>query len=150
MALLSRTYSNSGMRLWPRILIVQRGRGQKLLRALCTSVHSSNKMLPAKDYITWSTENAVKIQMEDSIPGNYAPILVQDMMKQVSDKYGDSVAVVSFDGDIKWTYKEYYSEVQKAAKGFVSLGLTPSHGVGIMGNNHPYWFVSRLFLLDFL
>ena len=103
-----------------------------------------DRVLPANDYISWDTSDAVKIKMEDSAPGNYPPILVQTMMRHVVSKYGDKTAVVSYDGQIKWNYNQYLNEVETTAKGFVSLGLAPLHGVGIMGQNHPYWFVSGL------
>ena len=103
-----------------------------------------DRVLPANDYISWNTSNVVKINMEDSAPGNYPPILVQTMMHHAVSKYGDKTALVSCDGQIKWNYNQYLNEVETAAKGFVSLGLAPLHGVGIMAQNHPYWFVSSL------
>ena len=37
----------------------------------------------------------------------------------------------------------YHKEVQDAAKGFVALGLNPSHAVGIMASNSPEWLVKK-------
>ena len=110
---------------------------------LCLGI-GPDKLLPANDYISWNTSNPVKIKMEDSAPGNYPPILVQTMMRYAVSRYGENTALVSHDGQIKWNYNQYLNEVESAAKGFVSLGLTPLHGVGIMAHNHPYWFVSSL------
>ena len=58
----------------------------------------------------------------NSEPENYSPILVQTMMKRVVEANGDRRAIVSCDGKIDWTYNQYYQEVHKAAKGFISLG----------------------------
>ena len=55
-------------------------------------------------------------------PENYPPILVQSMMKKVVEENRDRRAIVSCDGTIDWNYGQYYQEVQKAAKGFISLG----------------------------
>ena len=60
--------------------------------------------------------------MGDSEPESYAPILVQSMMKKVVEANGNRRAIVSCDGKIDWNYDQYYHEVQKAAKGFISLG----------------------------
>ena len=46
-----------------------------------------DKVLPANNYISWNTSNAVKIRMEDSAPGNYPPILVQTMMRYAVSRY---------------------------------------------------------------
>ncbi|XP_033749841.1 long-chain-fatty-acid--CoA ligase ACSBG2-like isoform X2 [Pecten maximus] len=44
----------------------------------------------------------------------------------------------------KWTYQQYYSDVQRAAKSFIKLGLQPFHGVGILGFNAPEWHISYM------
>ena len=45
------------------------------------------------------------------------------MMKKVVEENRDRRAIVSCDGTIDWNYGQYYQEVQKAAKGFISLGM---------------------------
>ena len=106
--------------------------------------HYSDKIIPATDYISWDARKPVKIRMENSTPGNYPPILVQTMMRNTVAKYGNETALVSYDGKIKWTFQEYERQVQKAAKGFLSLGLRSKHGVGIMAHNQPAWHISSL------
>ena len=44
-------------------------------------------------------------------------------MKKVVEENRDRRAIVSCDGAIDWNYGQYYQEVQKAAKGFISLGM---------------------------
>ena len=82
----------------------------------------SDKLLPATDYFTWNTANPVKLHMGEFEPESYEPILVQSMMKKVVEANGNRRAIVSCDGKIDWNYDQYYQEVQKAAKGFISLG----------------------------
>ena len=103
----------------------------------------SDKVLPATEFISWNTATPVKLRLEDTIPGNYPPILVQTMLRNTVKNNGNKKAIVSHDGGINWTFTQYHEEVQKAAKGFISLGLNPMHGVGIMGHNHPNWNVAR-------
>ena len=52
---------------------------------------------------------------------------------------------VKRDGEWKtWTYERYLREVQLVARGFIHIGLTRHHSVGIMGNNTPEWVISDL------
>ena len=64
----------------------------------------------------------ILIHIGKEAPENYPPILVQSMMKKVVEENRDRRAIVSCDGTIDWNYGQYYQEVQKAAKGFISLG----------------------------
>ena len=106
----------------------------------CTlRTYSTDRIVPATNEYVWNTSDPVKIRMEDSAPGNYEPMLVRTMMKNTVSKHGSKKALVSHDEKIQWTYQEYYDKVQEVAKGFISLDLTPSHGVGILAQNHPYW-----------
>ena len=53
---------------------------------------------------------------------------------------GDSataLAVKREDKWVKWSYSEYLSEVEAAARAFIALGLEPRHGVAIIGFNSP-------------
>ena len=92
--------------------------------------YSEDRILTsATDFFTSHTSNPVKIRMEEKTsPGNYPPILVQTMMRNTVSKYGKNTAIVSSDQKIKWNYEEYFQQVQTAAKGFISLGLSPLHG----------------------
>ena len=49
---------------------------------------------------------------------------------------GDSqtaLAVKREDKWVKWSYSEYLSETEAAARAFIKLGLEPRHGVAIIG-----------------
>ena len=49
---------------------------------------------------------------------------------------GESVtalAVKREDKWVRWSYSEYLSETEAAARGFIALGLEPRHGVAIIG-----------------
>ena len=120
-----------------------------LSRLAITTFHhrsySDDRIVPATDDFVWNTSMPVKLRMdENTTHGNCPPVLVQTMMRKTVSEFGSKMAIVSHDGKIKWTYQDYYDQVQAVAKGFISLDLTPTHGVGIMANNHPYWQASAL------
>ena len=83
----------------------------------------------ATDYFTSHASTPVKKLKEKKIShGDYPPNLVQTMMRNAVTKYGKNTAIVSSKEKIKWNYEEYVEVVQTAAKGFISLGLSPSKG----------------------
>ena len=117
------------------------------LNLASTRAFSSNggdQILPATEYISWDTKVPVKLRMSDTAPGNWSPILVQTMLREATQKFGPKTAIVSCDGKTRWTYNEYFQNAEKAAKSFISLGLQPMNGVGIMGNNCPEWFLCSI------
>ena len=103
-----------------------------------------DKILPATSTLSWDTRVPVKLRMTDTNPGNLTPITVQTMVRNTVEKYGTNTAMVSFDAKDKWTYDEYFQDIQKTAKGFLALGLQPSNAVGIMSCNNPQWFLSSM------
>ena len=108
------------------------------------SSNGGDHILPATDYISWDTNVPVKLRMRDTSPGNWSPVLVQTMLREATNKFGPKTAIVSADGKTQWTYNEYFQNAEKVAKGFISLGLKPLNGVGIMGNNCPEWFLCSI------
>nr|XP_033812589.1 long-chain-fatty-acid--CoA ligase ACSBG2 isoform X2 [Geotrypetes seraphini] len=84
------------------------------------------------------------LRMEESGMAKLPPITIHQLFLETVQKYGDYVALASKQGDqwIKLTYKQYYAECQKAAKGFLKLGLERYHGVVILGFNSPEWFIA--------
>ncbi len=120
-----------------------RGGFAKTTTRYLLSGHGGDKILPATSFTCWDSHEPVNLRMEDKAPGNYPPILVQTMVRNAVKKFGSSTAIVSFDGKTRWTYDEYLDQIQTVAKGFIDIGLQPSHAVGIMSNNCPQWFTSR-------
>ena len=108
------------------------------------SSNGGDRILPATDYLSWDTKVPVKLRMRDTPPGNWSPVLVQTMLREATNKFGPKTAIVSADGQTQWTYNEYFQNAEKVAKGFISLGLKPLNGVGIMGNNCPEWFLCSI------
>ena len=77
-----------------------------------------DKILPATSTLSWDTRVPVKLRMEDTNPGNLTPITVQTMVRNTVEKYGTNTAMVSYDAKDKWSYDEYFQDIQKTAKGF--------------------------------
>ena len=69
-----------------------------------------------------------------------------EVFKRVARKYNTKVALrVKRDHEwIQWTYREYYTDVAKAAKSLIRLGLEPHHGVCVLGFNAPEWFIGYM------
>ncbi len=79
-------------------------------------------------------------------PASVPPTTVPDVFKRVVRKYPTKPALrVKRDGEwVQWTYREYYTDVAKAAKSLIRLGLEPHHGVCILGFNSPEWFIGYM------
>ena len=74
------------------------------------------------------------------------PITIGHMFQEAVEKFPENPALSFKDGDT-WTtiiYTDYYNLCIRAAKSFLTLGLEPHHGVGIIGFNSTEWFVSSL------
>ena len=99
---------------------------------------------PAENEMSWSTNCPVRLRMEAAEPGNRPPILVQTMMRNCVQRFGDNTAMVSYERDRSWTYGDYLRSVESVARGFKSLGLERFGGVGIMGHNSPEWYLSSV------
>ena len=91
---------------------------------LCKICEIDDKLFATNSFTNSNVgkEDSLTGNIIDSAPENYPPILVQSMMKKVVEENRDRRAIVSCDGTIDWNYGQYYQEVQKAAKGFISLG----------------------------
>jgi len=112
-----------------------------------TQLNGPDQILPAaKEYTTTKRNGCVKLRKEESGLGSEEPISVPTLLQDAASAYPDVVALkVKRDGDWKtWTYERYLREVQLVARGFIHIGLTRHHSVGIMGNNTPEWVISDL------
>ncbi|XP_023331008.1 long-chain-fatty-acid--CoA ligase ACSBG2 [Eurytemora carolleeae] len=108
-----------------------------------------DRILPATEYTSSDPMEPVKLWMpdKDCCPEDIRkPVSVPTLLTQTASKAGDQPALCVKRGGvwISWTYKEYLAEVRTVAKAFIKLGLTPGHGVGIIGFNSPEWFFSDL------
>lgn len=108
---------------------------------------SRDTPVPATNLWTTKPFEPVKLRMGtgkgiDSAP----PITIPTAFERTVQKLPNHTALgVKRGGQWKrWTYQQYYTDVQRAAKSFIKLGLQPFHGVGILGFNAPEWHISYL------
>lgn len=50
----------------------------------------SDRVAPAEDYVSWDTKTPNKIRMGTEAPANYAPLCIQNMMRNTVKEYPDN------------------------------------------------------------
>lgn len=102
-------------------------------------------LAPATEYVVTKRDQAVKLRMSQKGPGSEKPLTVPSMFYQTVQRVPNHPAIAVKRGGvwIQWTYQQYFSDTQKAAKALIKLGLEPLHGVGILGFNSPEWFIAN-------
>lgn len=69
---------------------------------------------------------------------------VGDMFDEIVEKYSDNDAIVSLHQGKRFTYRELQREVNRAAKGLLSLGIKKGDRVAIWSTNVYEWIVTQL------
>jgi fatty-acyl-CoA synthase len=64
---------------------------------------------------------------------------VGELLEENAHKYPDRDALVYSDRDLKYSYREFNSRVEKLARGMYSLGIAKGDHVGIWATNVPDW-----------
>jgi fatty-acyl-CoA synthase len=75
--------------------------------------------------------------------GDY-PLLgltIGEMLSSVAARFPDVEAVVSCHQDIRWSYRDLLSRVDRIAKGLMALGVEKGDRVGIWAMNYAEWIV---------
>ena len=62
---------------------------------------------------------------------------------RVARQYPDNAALVACHQDIRWTYNELKTQVDKFATGLIALGIEPGDRVGIWGPNSYEWVLTQ-------
>ncbi|XP_078530563.1 long-chain-fatty-acid--CoA ligase ACSBG2-like [Lissotriton helveticus] len=103
-------------------------------------------LAPADSFWTTTRDRAVKLRMEETGPASEPPVTPHQLLWDAVQRFGNHPAMaVKRDGQWKTTtYLQYYQACRAAAKSFLRLGLERFHGVGILGNNSPEWFIANL------
>jgi len=115
-------------------------------RDLSSGKLGPDRLLPATSFTTTDSDGAVLIRSHGHPSSDYPTKSVYTLLKESSERVPDRTALaVKRDGVwVKWTYKEYFEDVQAIAKAFIKVGLKKSHGVGILGFNAPEWHISNM------
>lgn len=80
-------------------------------------------VLPASCVYTSKRDEAVKLRMSDTGPLAVKPISIPTMFQETVRKHPQGLALAhKRKGEwVKWTYKQYYDDVIKAAKSFIKV-----------------------------
>lgn len=109
-------------------------------------VHNGpDEVLPADNLNSWKRDQPVKLRLSDKGQiSNQKPVSVPTVFRHTVKKYPNHVALAVKSGKEwkKWSYRQYYDDVMRAARALIKVGLEPYHGVGIIGFNSPEWFIS--------
>ncbi|KAK8809865.1 hypothetical protein WA158_000808 [Blastocystis sp. Blastoise] len=90
-------------------------------------------------YQTSILTDKVTIVRNNEATFNPDPVSIPHIFIEHTKEYDDYIALVSKD-DVQYSYKEYFNQALKAAKGFNKLGLKSKDVIGIIGFNSPEYF----------
>jgi len=66
---------------------------------------------------------------------------IGDYLDDICQRYPDNEALVVRHQDIRWTYREFKTEIDRLASGLLALGIVPGDRVGIWGPNSAEWIM---------
>lgn len=87
-----------------------------------------------------------KISQSYAFRGSEKPLIgmtVGEMFDEIAEKYPDNDALVSIHQGIRYTYRQLQQEVNRAAKGFVALGLKKGDRLAIWATNNAEWVIAQ-------
>lgn len=62
---------------------------------------------------------------------------------EIVEKFPDNDALVVRHQNVRWSYKEYQTQIDKLATGLLKLGIKPGDRVGIWGPNSYEWCLTQ-------
>jgi len=87
-----------------------------------------------------------KISHSYAFRGSEKPLIgktIGDMFDEIAEKYPDNDAVVSIHQGKRYTYQELQKELNRAAKGFIALGLKKGDRLAIWATNIAEWVITQ-------
>ena len=78
--------------------------------------------------------------------GSEKPLIgktIGEMFDEIADKYPDNDAIVSIHQNQRYTYRQLQREVNRAAKGFIALGLKKGDRLAIWATNIAEWIITQ-------
>lgn len=70
-------------------------------------------------------------------------ITIGALVDQMAKDYPDNEALVYHELDLRYTYEQFRQVCNRAAKGFMKLGIKKGESLSIWGNNVPQWVISQ-------
>jgi fatty-acyl-CoA synthase len=71
------------------------------------------------------------------------PLTVQGLLEQTANQHPKSDALVIPYQNVRWTYRQLQTEVERYAAGFAALGLQPGERIGVWAPNCWEWVVTQ-------
>jgi fatty-acyl-CoA synthase len=68
---------------------------------------------------------------------------IGEMFDEIAETYPDNDAIVSINQGLRYTYRQLQQEVNRAAKGFIALGLKKGDRLAIWATNIAEWVISQ-------
>jgi fatty-acyl-CoA synthase len=87
-----------------------------------------------------------KISRSYAFMGSEKPLIgktIGDMFDDIAEEYPDNDAIVSLNQGIRYTYRELAQAVDRAAKGFIGLGLKKGDRLAIWATNIAEWIITQ-------
>ena len=79
------------------------------------------------------------------------PLLAQtigDNLRQTVARVPNNDAIVSLHQDLRWTYQDFYTRVQRLASGLLAQGLKPLDRLGLWSPNYAEWVLVQYATAD--
>lgn len=87
-----------------------------------------------------------KVSHSYAFCGSEKPLIgntIGEMFDEIAEKYPDNDAIVSLHQGKRYTYRELQKELNRAAKGFIALGLKKGDRLAIWATNISEWIITQ-------
>ena len=71
---------------------------------------------------------------------------IGQLLNEIAAKYPNNMALVHSDSDIRHTYNLFLSEINRAARGLIKMGIKKGDKVTLWAPNSPEWIISQMAL----
>jgi fatty-acyl-CoA synthase len=75
---------------------------------------------------------------------DFLSMTIGDLLDRQAHEYGDNDAVVYVDRGLRLNYRQYCEVVNRAAKGFIRLGVKKGDNVAMWATNYPEWLFTQM------
>lgn len=78
--------------------------------------------------------------------GDWVYRTIGQVLDETVERYGERDALVHVERGVRYTYRKFKEEVEKAAKGLIRLGVKKGDHVALFATNVPEWVVTQFAL----
>jgi fatty-acyl-CoA synthase len=77
-------------------------------------------------------------------PVNGVEKTIGESLNEIAARYPHNTAIVHCERDIRWTYRVFLSQVNRAARGLMRIGIGKEDKVALWAPNIPEWIISQM------